>query len=165
MAAPLAIGLGIASLAGGLMSGRANRRAQSRLRRQERKEIELQRGELADAREAFGEEQDLIARSIANALANRGISNSSIADETRDRFVAQRARGDRALDRQHQRLEAGITTRNIQNDLQTAMQRANQLQNAIGLIGLTTQFLGQGGGTAGDFGGSAGSAAANIVGR
>jgi hypothetical protein len=154
----LAVGLGIANLAGGLMAGRANKRAQSRLRKQQRAELNLQRGELADAREAFEEDQDRIARSIANALANRGISNSSIAEETRDQFVAQRGRGERALDRQHQRLEAGITTRNIQQDLQTAMQRANQLQNVIGLVGLAAEsgIFGGGGTGAGGIGGSAG---------
>jgi hypothetical protein len=140
MVEPITIGLGLASLAGGLMGNRAQSRARKRLRKQEKAELNLQRGELADAREAFEQDQDRIARSIANALANRGISNSSIADETRDQFVAQRARGERALDRQHQRLEAGITTRNIQQDLQTAMNRANQLQNVIGLVGLAAEY-------------------------
>lgn len=142
MVDPITIGLGVASLAGGLMGGRAQDRARRRARRQERAEIGLQQQELADAQEAFTERQDRIARSIANALANRGISSSSIAEEAKQQFVGERARGQRVLDRQAQRLQAGITSRNIQNDLQQALQRANQLQSTIGLVGLLAQGFG-----------------------
>lgn len=148
MVEPITLGLGVASLASGLLGGRAQDRAASRQRRLQRAEIATQREELAEAKEAFEEEQDRIARAIANSLVDRGISSSSIAEGAKQRFVAQRGRGEMALDRRRRRLEAGIISGNIQQDLQTALQRANQLQNTIGLVGLLAQSGIFGGGPA-----------------